>query len=220
MLLLWVGNRRCYDVRVNIDCVFFDYDGVLTTDATGSTTTCRYLSERTGVPLEQVKSAFVRHNRALTLGQVTHEDVWPEICSAVGEALPPQVLTEAFDSTPANRLMFGLAERLRAACRVAIITDNKLDRIHRLIAVQRLDELFDPIIVSAAHGCAKASGELFDRALDIARVPAGRAVFIDNDEQNVAVAAACGMHAIHFDHQRNDVAALAARLRRTFDLPV
>ncbi|MBX3585564.1 MAG: HAD-IA family hydrolase [Ramlibacter sp.] len=205
---------------MDIDCVFFDYDGVLTTDATGSATTCRYLSARTGVPLERVQSAFARHNRALTLGQMTHEDVWPEICSAVGKALPPQALTDAFDSTPVNRLMFELAERLKAACRVAIITDNKLDRMHRLIAVQRLDELFDPIIVSAAHGCSKASGELFDRALATAGVLAAKTVFIDNDEKNVAAAAACGMHAIHFDHFRNDVAALADRLCRNFDLPV
>lgn len=29
-----------YDPREEIDCAFFDYDGVLTTDATGSATTC------------------------------------------------------------------------------------------------------------------------------------------------------------------------------------
>lgn len=70
----------------------------------------------------------------MALGEVTHEDVWPDICRAVGQALPPQTLTDAFNSTPANRPMFELARRLRAACRVAIITDNKLDRMHRLIA--------------------------------------------------------------------------------------
>jgi hypothetical protein len=59
---------------VRIDCVFFDYDGVLTTRATGSTTTCRYSSERTGIPVARVRQAFARHNRALTLGQVDHED--------------------------------------------------------------------------------------------------------------------------------------------------
>jgi hypothetical protein len=35
---------------------------------------------------------------------------------------------------------------------------------------------------------------------------------------NVAVAAACGMHAIHFDHARNDVDGLALRLRTEFSL--
>ena len=203
-----------------IDCVFFDYDGVLTTDATGSATTCRYLSARTGVPLEQVRSAFARHNRALTLGQVTHEDVWPDICAALGRDLPLHWLTDAFDSTPANAAMFDLARRLKAVCRVAIITDNKIDRMQRLTVVQQLDDLFDPIIVSAAHGCSKSSAHLFDQALRKAEVHAARSVFIDNDHENVGVAAARGMHAIHFDHERNDVNALAARLRSGFDLPV
>jgi putative hydrolase of the HAD superfamily len=205
---------------VDIDCVFFDYDGVLTTDATGSATTCRYLGSVSGVPFDRIKSAFARHNRALTLGQLTHEDVWPDICAAIGRALPLQSLTDAFDSTPANAAMFDLARRLRTACRVAIITDNKLDRMRRLNSVQQLDQLFDPVVVSAAEGCSKSSRELFQIALAKAQVPAARSVFIDNDRGNVAVAAACGLHAIHFDHVRNDVAALAARLGRDFQLPV
>jgi putative hydrolase of the HAD superfamily len=199
--------------------VFFDYDGVLTTDATGSTTTCRYLSQREGVPVARLREAFARHNRALTLGQVTHEAVWPEICADIGRALPLQLLTDAFDSTPANVAMFDLARRLRTACRIAIITDNKLDRMRRLTAVQRLDELFDPIVVSAAEGVSKESRALFERALAAAGVQAERSIFIDNDPENVAVASACGLHAIHFDHVRNDVAGLATRLRDEFSLP-
>lgn len=204
---------------MRIDCVFFDYDGVLTTDATGSTTTCRYLSERAGVPLARVRGALGRHNRALTLGQVTHEAVWPQICAEIGCTLPLQLLTDAFDSTPANEEMFALARRVRVACRVAIITDNKLDRMRRLVAVQQLDDLFDPIVVSAAEGVSKESKALFDRALAAAGVRATRSLFIDNDPDNVAVASTCGLHAIHFDHVRNDVRGLATRLREEFSLP-
>jgi putative hydrolase of the HAD superfamily len=205
---------------VLIDCVFFDYDGVLTTDATGSTTTCRYLSERAGIPMGRVKQAFAKHNRALTLGHTTHEAVWPEICADIGSALPLEMLTAAFDSTPANRAMFDLAGRLRAACRVGIITDNKADRMRRLALVQRLDEVFDPIVVSAVEGVSKSSEALFERAMDAAAARPERAVFIDNDVANVAMAAACGMRAIHFDESRNDVEGLAARLRIEFALRV
>jgi len=204
---------------VRIDCVFFDYDGVLTTDATGSTTTCRFLSQRADVPIERVKEAFARHNRALTLGQVTHEAVWPEICADIGRVLPLQWLTEAFDSTPANHAMFDLARRLRSGCRLAIITDNKSDRMRRVTAVQQLTQLFDPIVVSAEEGVSKESKTLFERAMAAASVQPAHSVFIDNAPENVAVAAACGMRAIHFDHVRNDVRALAARLRDEFSLP-
>lgn len=204
---------------MDVDCVFFDYDGVLTTDPTGSATTCRYLSVRTGVPLERIRTAFARRNRELTLGQLTHQDVWPEICEAIERTLPLEVLREAFDSTPANHAMFDLARRCRRACRVAIITDNKLDRMIRLTEVQQLNALFDPIVVSAAEGASKSSGALFETALAKTGVQASRSVFIDNDTENVAAATACGMHAIHFDHTSNDVDALARRLYRDFGLP-
>lgn len=204
---------------MRIDCVFFDYDGVLTLDATGSATTCRYLSECHGIPFERLRNAFARHNRALTLGHVTHEAVWPEICADIGRALPIGVLTDAFDSTPVNGAMFDLARRVRSACRVAIITDNKVDRMCRVTAMQRLDQLFDPIVVSAAERVSKSSKALFERAWTAAGVQAANSVFIDNDMENIAVAAACGMQAIHFDHVRNDVDALAKRLQDEFSLP-
>ena len=80
-------------------------------------------------------------------------------------------------------------------------------------------QLFDSIIVSAEEGVSKESKLLFERAMAAAKVQPARSVFIDNDSGNVAVAAACGMHAIHFDHVTNDVEALADRLRADFGLP-
>ena len=66
---------------------------------------------------------------------------------------------------------------------------------------------------------SKESTLLFECAMAAAKVQPARSVFIDNDSGNVAVAAACGMHAIHFDHVRNDIAALEARLSGEFSLP-
>jgi len=196
--------------------VFFDYDGVLTTDRTGSLTTCRHIAGATGLPLDRVRAAFAVHNEALTLGRTTHEQVWPRICAALGATLPLQLLQDAFDSTPRNERMFELARRLRRNCGTGIITDNKADRIRRLRSVQRLDELFDPIVVSADLGCSKDSEAIFHHALQRAGVPAHDCLFIDNDAGNAARATAIGMHGIHFDDALNDVAALAARLEHEF----
>ena len=91
--------------------------------------------------------------------------------------------------------------------------------MRRLTAIQQLAHLFDPIIVSATEGVSKESKTLFERAMAAAGAQPAESVFIDNDPENVAMAAASGMHAIHFDHVRNDVDALAARLRNEFSLP-
>ena len=85
-----------------IKAVFFDYDGVLTTDKTGSLTTTRHLSKATGIELSVVKATFNRYNRDLTLGKTTHIQVWHEICSALGQKLDIRLLFEAFESTRRN----------------------------------------------------------------------------------------------------------------------
>jgi len=200
--------------------VFFDYDGVLTTDRTGSLTTCRYISAATGVPVEQVRRAFAVHQADLTLGRTTHERVWPDICARVGVPMPLGLLQEAFDSTPANVRMFDLARRVRSSCGAGIITDNKSDRMQRLRKMQGLDDLFDPIVVSADVGASKESEAIFRHALTLAGVDAAESVFIDNDEANTARARMAGMHAIDFDDRVNDVDALAAVLQREFGVAV
>jgi putative hydrolase of the HAD superfamily len=199
--------------------VFFDYDGVLTTDSTGSLTTCRYLSKATGIGVEQVRAAFAAHNRDLTLGRSTHEQVWPQICKQLGRTLPFDLLQEAFDATPMNRRMFDMARQLRAVCGIGIITDNKADRMRRLRIVQHLELLFEPIVVSAEVGCSKEGDAIFKYAIAAAQVDAAECVFIDNDRLNVGTAEAVGMRGIYFDDQLNDVKRLAERLHREFGFP-
>lgn len=204
-----------------IEAVFFDYDGVLTADKTGSLTTCRYLSRRTGIELQRLLQAFGIHNHELTLGRRSHADVWPDICARLEQDVPPGLLVEAFESTPMNAPMFALARQLKSAgCEVGVITDNKSDRMAHLRQLQRLDETFDPIVVSAEVGCTKQEQAIFRLALARRGTPPGRALFIDNTEANLVAARALGLHTICFDDEANDIAALRKQLRSHWGLPV
>ena len=206
------------DARIR--AVFFDYDGVLTTDKTGSLTTCRYLSLSTGIDMAAVSSALRVHNEDLTLGRRSHADVWPEVCKALGHPISLELLPLAFESTPANQQMFSLAKELKHSCRVGIITDNKKDRIDYLRRAQRLDSVFDPIVVSAELGCTKQGPGMFEAALKRAGLHAGQVVFIDNSEPNLAAPRSLGMHAIYFDDETNDVVGLRRCLREEYGLAI
>jgi len=195
-----------------IKAVFFDYDGVLTTDKSGSLTTTRYLSRATGLDGSAVSAAFSRYNRALTLGHVTHGQIWKELCRSLGRDLDIALLFEAFESTPMNRDMFALARKLKRSRQVGIITDNKKDRIDHLKHHQGLEPLFSPIVVSAEVGSDKRSTAIFMHALHLARIEAREALFIDNNEENLAAPRALGMTAILHDDERNDVEALSDAL--------
>lgn len=203
-----------------IRAVFFDYDGVLTTDKTGSLTTCRYLSMQTGIAPQVFASALRPYNEDLTTGRRSHSDVWPELCETLGQPIPLELLPLAFESTPANEPMFELARELKRRYIVGIITDNKKDRIDYLRKTQRLDSLFAPIVLSAELGCTKQGPRMFEAALAQSGLRADEVVFIDNNAANLVAPRELGIHTIHFDDARNDVSSLRRRLKDSYGLDV
>ena len=201
-----------------VKAIFFDYDGVLTRDKTGSLTMNRFVSEQTGIPYESVSRAFSTHNKGLNEGRSGYDEVWPAVCAELGRDLPLELLTRAFESTPVNEEMFCLARELKREYSVGIITDNKKDRIDYLRQYQRLPELFAPIIVSAEVRCTKADTRIFQLATACLGVDPEDIVFIDNTPSNLVAASTIGIKTVFFDDERNDVAGLARFLRDQFGL--
>lgn len=72
-----------------------------------------------------------------------------------------------------------------------------------------LPGLFDAYLVSAYIGLRKPQPEFFARALEIAQRLPGECIFIDDREENVAAAAALGIHAIRMESPQQAIAALA-----------
>ena len=196
-----------------IKVIFFDFDGVLTVDTTGSQTTTRYLSIATGVDFPRVQAAFARHNADLTLGRCTHASIWADICRDLGTVLDIKLLDEAFASTPMNQPMLALARQLKLHYSVGIITDNKEDRINCLRELHGLGQLFHPIVVSAFVGGDKRHREIFLHALDLVRALPSECVFIDNSVRNLEVPRELGMKVVHFGDETNDVAGLVRELQ-------
>lgn len=199
-----------------IKVIFFDYDGVLTMDKTGSLTTHRYVSQAAGLSLAEVQAAFRRHNQNLTLGKTTHAQVWPEVCEALACSVSLDMLLGAFESTPVNAAMFSLARRLKGNYALGIITDNKKDRIDHLKKHQGLELLFDPTVVSAEVGSSKEDPAIFRHALRYLDVLPEECVFIDNSRDNLIAPGALGMKTVFHDDEKNDVQALARTLSDSF----
>jgi len=195
-----------------IRAVFFDFDGVLTTERSGSLSTLRSLSRHSGIGEERLWEAIGVFNDDLLYGRTTHADIWPAFCARLGTALPFDLLERAFRDTPMNAPMLALAAELRREHLVGLITDNKADRMATLSALHSLAARFDPIVVSAEVGSGKAGPAIFEHALARAGVAAQQALFIDNTAGNLRAAAALGMATLHFDDAANDVPALRARI--------
>lgn len=191
-----------------IKAIFFDFDGVLTTDKSGSLTTLRSLSRQTLIPEETLWDAFSPFNHDLLNGNTTHAEVWPEICRALGKPIPSDLLEIAFLATPINQSMMELAKELRKSRRTGIITDNKADRVASLSRHHTLGALFEPIVVSAEFGSGKDQPDIFLHALDCLALAPAEAIFIDNTRKNLVAPSGIGMKTLYFDDETNDVKAL------------
>ena len=192
--------------------IFFDFDGVLTLDRTGSLTTTRHISKVTGIDPRRVEAAFALFNDDLTRGKCTHAAIWADIRRALRADVDISLLEEAFASTPLNNEMFTLARRLRPHYAVGVITDNKQDRMECIERLHRLSSYFDPIVVSAAVGSTKANRGIFEQALSLARVEPTECIFIDNSVRNLLVPREMGMVGMHFDDVTKDVPGLIGEL--------
>jgi putative hydrolase of the HAD superfamily len=196
-----------------IKAVFFDYDGVLTPDKTGTYTTCKYINQATGIDTQKLCMCYSQFKEVLNTGQKTHEDIWPLFCDCIGQDLDIGLLQDAFDSTLCNEPMLRLASAIKDKYKIGIITDNKKDRIAVLRKKYELDRIFDSIIISAEIGCGKDDEKIFYKAAESLGVSLKECVFIDNQSKNLVVPARIGYKTVFYDHEKNDIAALIKALR-------
>lgn len=188
-----------------IKAILFDFDGVLTTDATGSTSICNYLSKYTGIRLEAVRDAYYQYNDGLLYGRVTHADIWQDFCDNLNYNFGMDVLISSFLNTPIDKQMITFAETLKLkGYKIGMVTDNKADRIDSIIKHFSWNNLFDTITVSANVGSGKDCKEIFIKTVTGLNLPANECVFIDNQEKNLMIPKQMGMAAIYFDHVKRD----------------
>jgi putative hydrolase of the HAD superfamily len=73
-----------------------------------------------------------------------------------------------------------------------------------------LDQLFDAFLSSCYVHFRKPDTDIFRLALDVAQVPAGQVVYIDDRKLFVQVAGSLGMHCLHHTHEASTRQRLAA----------
>ncbi|MEM7131521.1 MAG: HAD hydrolase-like protein [Chloroflexota bacterium] len=198
-----------------IKTIFFDFDGVLTTDKSGSYTTCKYLQSLTPhISFEHVLSCYRDHHSEMLVGRTTHRDTWQTFCDCVGVNWELGLLDEAFRQTPGNKKVFQLCKVLQPSYSLGIITDNSSERFKAIKDEMKLADLFDYFVVSGDIGTRKDNEANFNYALDLARAKPEECIFIDNNRDNLVVPAKMGFRTIFHDDAQNDVARLVEKMER------
>ncbi|MEA4831158.1 hypothetical protein SDC9_139860 [bioreactor metagenome] len=198
-----------------IKAILFDFDGVLTTDATGSTSICNYISMYTGISLEAFKSEYYKYNNDLLYGKITHVDIWQKLCDNLNYNISMDILNDSFINTPIDKQMLFLAETLKIkGYKIGMITDNKADRINCIVKHLNWSKVFDVITVSANIGSGKNCEEIFIQTIESLNLLPNECVFIDNQEKNLIIPKQMGIMTIYFDHIKRDYENLINELSK------
>ena len=194
--------------------VFFDFDGVLTTDKTGTTSVCNYIGSKTGMSPSAFGAVYSQYNAQLSNGRLTHRDVWDDICTKLNKNIPYDLLFESFIHTPIDNDMLSVLKQIKSiGLKTGMITDNKLDRVDAIIAYYNWYSLFDTVVVSADIGSGKRNKDIFDIACSKAAVKPDECIFIDNKRENLLIPEKMGMKTFLYDDALRDIGSLIMWLR-------
>ena len=184
-----------------IKAILFDFDGVLTTDATGFQSISNYICKKTGICEEEFKKEYYKYNSDLQYGKANHESIWEALCKGINKKIDISILYESFINTPIDNQMIAIIHRLKKlGYNIGMVTDNKKDRINSIAKYYDWNKIFDVITVSADVGSGKNNSEIFIKTIESLNLTAKECVFIDNQEKNLIIPRSMGMSVIYFDH--------------------
>jgi len=185
-----------------IKAIFFDLDGVLTTDKTGSVTISKHITSKTGLDYDLVLCIKEQYDEPLDDGRITYEEAWNEICNELGTTLDFVLVKESYITTPIDHKIIEFAKSLKSKFKVGIITDNMIDRTNFLWKHNSWDKIFDDMVVSASVGSRKNETKIFEIACERLNVSPNECIFIDNKESNLTACEELGMNGIYFDDKK------------------
>lgn len=208
-----------------VSAVVFDYGGVLTTpvrhsisawlerdgiDPQSFSTTLREWMSRAapdGTPIHRLETGDlpIAEFEQLLAARLRTHDGTP--VAAAG------ILSRLFADMATDHQMFDLVEELRGlGVPVALLSNSWGNTYPR----ERIDVLFDPVVISGEVGLRKPHAEIFELVLARLGVPAAGVVFVDDAEPNIEGAVAAGLRGLlHSDPcaTRTALAALIPGLR-------
>lgn len=202
-----------------IDAVLFDYGGVLTGPVGDSI--AAWLVEdgiepgSFSVTLKQWLSRTVHWTtpiHRLETGELEvaeFEQIFAAALSPVeGRTIEPAgLLRRMFAGMRPDPEMFALARALRTSgIRVGLLSNSWGNSYPRDL----IDEIFDPVVISGEVGMRKPKPEIYEHALGLLDLPAGRVLFVDDAEPNILGAQALGLRALQHTSPQCTRAALAA----------
>lgn len=184
--------------------VIFDFGGVLSQTA-GSREYLARAASALGVEVELlVRQLFAGEVwEQATRGEVPPAAYWAQVTAGiptreVRRALAPFAENPFFRETLDPEVVCLIHDVKAAGHRLALCSNALPGLLSQLSQELTLYLAFDVVVISALAGSRKPEEAIYKHTLARLGLPAGRCVFIDDQERNLTTAARLGMHTLLF----------------------
>jgi putative hydrolase of the HAD superfamily len=154
--------------------------------------------------------------RLAELGKISEDEFWRRAGDMLGLQDPGErdaLRQDLWDSWSLDTQVLDVIDTIRRRYPVAILS-NATDALEGMLSERyQVAERFAAILNSARLGVAKPDEAIFQIMLKRLKAEPGEIVFIDDRAENVAAAAALGMHVVWFVHANELQRQLAVYLR-------
>jgi putative hydrolase of the HAD superfamily len=181
--------------------VLFDYGGVICTPQPGADVAA--LATAVGVPVPDLQAPYWAYRLSYDRAELDGTTYWHKVAAALGLSFPAPQVAELIRLDIASWLHLrdgtvALLEDLAAAgYRLALLSNAPAD-FAEVMAEQPVARFFEHLAFSCFLGSVKPEPECYRAVLAILGARPADVVFIDDRPENVAGAAAVGIHSVHF----------------------
>jgi putative hydrolase of the HAD superfamily len=194
---------------MSIRAVFFDFGGVI--QRTEYQAPRQQLAQRFGVEYEDMDNIVFNSPtaRQATLGEIPVEKHWEAVAKRmkVGKQEIAAVESGFFAGDVIDRSLVEYLRSLRPRYTTGLIS-NAWSDMREYLSRQKVDDIFDHLIISAEVGAAKPDARIYLFALEQAQVRANEAVFVDDVPANIEACEAVGMKGILFNDPQESMKQL------------
>ncbi|MDO8755292.1 MAG: HAD family phosphatase [Anaerolineales bacterium] len=182
-----------------IRAVFFDLGGVILRTEFDSPR--HHLAEKLGVEYEDLLRAVFQSEscQLASLGRIKADEHWLNVTRLLKRPASDVDLirSEFFAGDVIDRTLLDFIRSLKPRYKTGLLS-NAWSDLREYTRINKFDDVFDGMTISAELGVVKPNEKVYQLALDQLDVRADESVFIDDFIENVEGARAVGMSAIHF----------------------
>ena len=138
--------------------------------------------------------------REAQLGTVSLDDYWHDVEQELGlnDDSLRELQHDFYSGDILDERLIALIRNLRGEGTPVGLLSNNILALRDEMVMLDVDDLFDPIVISAEIGVMKPDAAAYEAILDTMDIPAEQALFVDDFPHNVEGAHAMGMSAVHF----------------------